>query len=124
MTTPTWPAKQPAADVEPVDAGIPDPEPAPDTKDVPAEPRQTDLEEWIDDTEAKHQAVLHAMRDATLPTYTDPEPAAATAVPPPPLDVEAETAALAELIAFIQANKDEGTTVSLGDPDELAKGLD
>jgi hypothetical protein len=68
-------------------------------------------------------AFLKALQDGTIPTF-DQLPDTSPQLPPPPVDVAAEQAAFAELVAFINQHKDPGTKITVLDPDAFVDGLD
>ena len=73
--------------------------------------------------DASYMDLAEAIRTGVVPTFVDETPAPPLGLAPP-VDVEAERASFQALIAFIHAHKDEGTTVTLADPDDLMQGLD
>lgn len=111
MTTATWTKPASAAD------------PAAELLTPPGEPVAPTPSAQPVATDGAYLDLAEALRTGALPTFVDETPAPPKG-PAPPLDVAAERAAYQALIAFIHAHKDEGTTVSLADPDDLMHSLD
>lgn len=70
------------------------------------------------DIDPDHRAVADAISAGTIPTFPD-EPESDAVTVQPPVDPEAERAALKALIAFINTHKDDGTLVTFADPDAI-----
>ena len=73
---------------------------------------------------ADEVAYQRALSDGTIPAFTEQPDETAVEGSSAPIDVNAEQAAWASLIAFINQHKDEGTTATLADPNAFTQGLD
>lgn len=70
------------------------------------------------EVDPEHQAIAAAIAAGAIPVFSD-EPSTEPPTPPAIIDPEAERAAYAALLAFINAHKDDGTTVTFVDPNTL-----
>ncbi len=74
-------------------------------------------------TNETETAFERALRDGTIPKFEEIDDPSTPQPPAPPTDVVQDKDDWASLIAFINANKDEGTEVVVVDPDTFTKGL-
>ena len=72
---------------------------------------------------SSEDAYQRALRDGTIPTFSDQPADVASDANAPPLDIEAERQAWEALIAFIGEHKDEGTVVTIADPDSFMRNI-
>lgn len=68
-------------------------------------------------------AFKRALADGTIPVFLDQPADVASDANAPPLDPEAERDAWQALIDFIGQHKDEGTEVTIADPDTFMRNI-
>ncbi|MCC0007722.1 MAG: hypothetical protein H6876_06310 [Hyphomicrobiaceae bacterium] len=118
---PTFPRRTDiVSDAETIPMPPPLPDPAAEELLAPAgAPVQAPVSESV----ASADAFAQALRNGTIPQFSEQPADTEVVADPPPLNADEERAAWQNLIAFINQHKDEGTRVEIADPDSFMKGL-